>query len=150
LNVNSSARSCLLLACLPWLLLSVVTGCSDGWPKRVPVSGQVLIDGKPLEVGFIQVLVEGHRPASGKIGPDSRFTLTTFDQGDGCVPGKHRVVVFSQKSLNGMTTKWFAPKKYANSVTSGLEINVADPHDDVVLHLTWKSSGHVGPFIEKE
>ncbi|MBN2578851.1 MAG: hypothetical protein JXB10_07660 [Pirellulales bacterium] len=136
-----------LLACLlltPWLL----AGCGDGRPQRVPVSGRVLIDGKPLEYGFLQVFQKGNRSASAQIGTDGRFTLTTFDKNDGCVPGKHRVAVLALKSLSETKTQWFAPKKYANVVTSGLEIDVRGERNDVEIHLTWQGSGHDKPYIE--
>jgi hypothetical protein len=121
----------------------------DNRPTRVPVSGRVLIDGKPLEAGFIQVIVKGNRPAAGRVASDGRFTLNTFDDNDGCVPGKHRVVVFPQKPLNPTTMKWYAPKKYTKHNTSGLEIEINGPRDDVEINLTWKGSGHDEPFTEK-
>lgn len=127
-----------------------LAGCGDGRPRRVPVSGRVLIDGKPLEYGFVQVIPKGSRPASGKIGADGRFTLTTFNKGDGCVPGKHRVAVFPNKNLSEIKVRWFAPKKYASPRTSGLEMKVTAPRDNVELHLTWQGSGHDRPFVEEE
>jgi hypothetical protein len=130
------------------LLWSLASGCGDGRPKRVTVSGRVLIDGKPLEMGFLQVIVKGNRPASGRLGPGGRFTLTTFDKNDGCIMGKHPVAVIAGKSLNEKEFQWFAPKKYADAKTSGLEIEVTGPRDDVELHLTWQGSGHDQPFVE--
>ena len=35
------------------LLTPLTFGCDDGRPKRVPVSGQVLIDGEPLRGGIV-------------------------------------------------------------------------------------------------
>jgi hypothetical protein len=131
-------------------LLLHALGCGDGRPKRVPVSGRVLIDGKPLEYGFIRVFPHGNRPASANISSDGRFTLTTFDERDGCVIGKHRVAVLPQKPINETTTKWFAPQKYTNPKTSGLEIEVTGPSDNLELHLTWQGSGYDKPFVAKE
>ncbi len=34
----------------------LLSGCGDSHPKRVPVSGRVLIDGKPVETGYIQLV----------------------------------------------------------------------------------------------
>ncbi|MBN2580628.1 MAG: hypothetical protein JXB10_16705 [Pirellulales bacterium] len=132
------------------LLLPTVLGCGDSRPARVPVSGRVLIDGKPLETGFIQVYPKGNRPASSPIASDGSFTLTTFDDHDGCVIGKHRVAVQPQKVINATTTKWFAPKKYTNRKTSGLEIEVNGPRDDLEINLTWQGSGHDKPYVEVE
>jgi hypothetical protein len=131
-------------------LWSSVSGCGDGRPERFTVSGRVLIDGQPLEVGFIQVLPKGNRPASAKLGPGGRFTLTTFDDHDGCVAGTHPVAVIAGHSLNEKEFKWFAPQKYADSKTSHLTIEVTGPRKDVELHLTWQGSGHDRPFVEKQ
>jgi hypothetical protein len=132
------------------ILLATVLGCGDGRPARVPVSGRVLIDGKPLETGFIQVYPAGNRPASSPIAADGRFTLTTFDENDGCMIGIHRVAVQPQKVINATTTKWFAPKKYTNRVTSGLTLEVTGPTDKAEINLTWQGSGHDKPYVEQE
>lgn len=134
---------------LPWgcaLLILATAGCGDGRPKRVPVSGRVTIDGQPLETGFIQVVPEGDRPATGKLGTGGRFTLTTYDTEDGCVLGKHLVSVAANKSLNPTTMQWFAPKKYISTATSGLTLEVTGPRDDVEIKLSWEGGK---PYIEK-
>ena len=87
------------LILLAVLSVMVLPGCGDGRPERVPVSGQVLIDGEPLGVGFIRLVPENARPASARIGPDGRFTLGTFEQDDGAVPGTHPVVVRAGEAL---------------------------------------------------
>ncbi|MBN2578714.1 MAG: hypothetical protein JXB10_06950 [Pirellulales bacterium] len=123
-------------------------GCGDGRPARVPVSGRVLIDGKPLTVGAIQVVPRGNRASGGKLDENGRFTLTCFEQNDGCVLGKHPVAVNASKHISSTTRRWFAPKKYANYEHSGLEIEVNGPTDDLEIHLVWEGSGHDGPFDE--
>jgi hypothetical protein len=128
------------------LMILATAGCGDGRPKRVPVSGRVTIDGKPLETGFVQFVPEGDRPATGKLGPGGRFTLTTYDKEDGCVLGMHSVSVAANKSLDPTTTQWFAPKKYIRTATSGLTIEITGPRDDVEIKLTWDGGK---PYIEK-
>ncbi|MBN2578519.1 MAG: hypothetical protein JXB10_05960 [Pirellulales bacterium] len=140
-------RWSLLPACLA-LGLMPFAGCSDGRPKRVPVSGRVLIDGRPLEAGFIRMVPRGNRPAEGELDADGRFVLGTFEENDGCVPGKHRVQVVANKNISPTALKWYAPKKYMSTATSGLEIEVVGPRDDVEIHLTWKGSNHDRPFVE--
>jgi hypothetical protein len=130
-------------------VMLLVAGCGDGRPKRVPVSGRVTIDGQPLEYGFVQVMPKGNRPASGPLDSQGRFSLTTFDEKDGCVLGKHPVAVIPNKSLNATTMKWFAPKKYNDPATSGLQLEVTGPRDDVEFKLTWEGSGQTKAFIEK-
>lgn len=123
------------------------SGCGDGRPKRVPVSGQVLIDGKPLTWGFVRLLPENGRPATGEIGPDGRFTLTTFEDGDGAVLGTHDVIVLANEQLSETTRRWHAPKKYTNAATSGLTQTIDGPTDSLVINLTW-DGGH--PFTERD
>jgi hypothetical protein len=144
-NINPR---CALPACSALFFL-LLAGCGDERPPRVPVSGRVLIDDKPLECGFLKVSQQGNRSALAPIGPDGRFVMTTFDENDGCVLGKHRVAVVAKKELSDTKVQWFTPKKYANVATSGLEIDVSDARDNIELHLTWQGSGHDRPFTEK-
>ncbi len=123
-----------------------LAGCDDGRPQRVPVSGRVLIDGQPLTHGFVQVVPAGDRAASGKIGADGRFTLTTFEENDGCVLGTHAVAVIGLESMGAGAQKWHAPKIYASPETSGLTIDVTGPTDSIELNLTWDGGK---PFIER-
>ena len=126
-----------------------LAGCPDDRPERVPVSGRVLVDGKPLEAGFVRVIPANDRAATGAVGEDGRFSLMTYEKDDGCVPGKHRVTIVAKQILGPTATRWFVPKKYACFVASGLMIDVTGPRNDVEIHLTWKGSGHEKPFIER-
>ncbi len=123
-----------------------ISGCGPSLPKRVPVSGRVLIDGKPLVYGVIQVIPADGRPAMAQLGPDGRFTLTTFDDGDGCLLGKHRVVVVAREEKSPTTFLWHVPKKYFDPSTSGLEVEITGPTNDLEFKLTWDGGK---PFIEK-
>lgn len=125
--------------------LTAAAGCDSG-PKVVPVSGTVLIDGQPLAHGSIQVSVEGHRAAAGKIGSDGRFTLTTTDDGDGVLVGTHKVIVVGTETLGPGAHKWHAPPAYAKYDTSGLTITVDKPTKDLKIELTWAGGK---PFVEK-
>lgn len=128
------------------VLLVAIGGCSDGRPVRVPVSGQVVIDGQPVTHGAIRFVPDGARPASGKLGPEGRFTLGTFEDADGAVPGRHRVGVIALE-IDGSVQKWHAPKKYSRAETSGLVVEVSEPTDSLVIELTW--DGGQGPIIER-
>lgn len=123
-------------------ILVVLTGC-DGSPKVVPVSGIVIIDGQPLTYGYIQVLPTGYRPASGRIGSDGRFTLTTTVSGDGCAVGTHTVVILASESIGPKETKWHAPEKYADSNTSNLTVTITQATDDLKIEL--KGDGNKPP-----
>ena len=131
-----------LISCL------AVIGCDSG-PKLVPVSGQVKIDGKPLELGVVMVWVKGYRPACGAIGKDGRFQLMTHSPGDGSVPGEHAVTISSEKALKGDAVQVFIPERYKDSKQSGLNVTVDQPKDDWIIDLTWKGDSHGKPYIIK-
>ena len=134
-----------LIALLP-VIGSLSTGCGDGRPTRVPVSGRVVIDGQPLERGNIRFYPASNRPASAALGPGGRFSLTTYELNDGCVPGKHPVSVSGTELINNTTQRWYAPKKYAQPSTSGLEFVVTDETDEANIDLTWAGGK---PFDER-
>ena len=118
----------------------VMAGCGDGRPSRVPVSGSVTIDGEPLTVGYLRFVPPNDRPSAGTIGSDGRFTLGCFEEGDGAVLGKHQVAVIANKTLDEVTMKWFAPQKYADYTTSGIEIEITGPTDDLLIELSSEES----------
>src|SRR4051812_7524495 len=78
----------------------LMTGCNSG-PELIPMSGQVKIDGKPLEMGAVVVWIQNYRPSYGPIGKDGRFSLMTHKPGDGCPKGEHRVTITSEMSTKG-------------------------------------------------
>jgi hypothetical protein len=123
--------------------LIVITGCGT---KLNKVGGIVMIDGKPLKFGTIQVVPEGHRAAHGKIGPDGRFTLTSMDENDGIVTGSHAVAVMSAEAKGANAQYWHAPKKYADSKTSKLKVEVSGPTNDLKIDLSWEGGQ---PFLEQ-
>jgi hypothetical protein len=133
--------TCLALAGL----LLAFSGC-DSRPTRVPVAGRVLIDGQPLTTGFVRVIPENDRPATGEIGPDGRFVLTTFEGEDGCVLGTHRVEIIAKQSQGYTAIKWLTPQKYQDATTSGLTITVEKPQENWEIQLTWDGEK---PFIEQ-
>ena len=134
-------------AALAAAALTALAGGCDRGPKVVPVSGQVLIDGRPLTKGFVRVVPAGYRAATGETGPDGRFTLTTTAAGDGCAVGTHPAAVIGNETLVGQNAqRWHAPKKYLDPATSGLAVTVDGPTDALTIELTW---GGGQPFVEK-
>lgn len=129
---------------LTLILALCAAGCSDGRPACVPVSGVVLVDGKPVTEGVVRIRPDGAASAAGRIGPDGRFTLTTFEEDDGCVLGTHPVEVFAFESRSG-GYYWHAPKKYSEP-DSGLKVTISGPTNDLKVELTW---GGGKPFLEK-
>ncbi|MEX2309185.1 MAG: hypothetical protein WD738_16415 [Pirellulales bacterium] len=139
----NSARSTSLLL----LIATVVAiGCGDGRPKRLAVSGQVLIDGKPLGYGFVRFVPQGSRPSGGRLDEQGRFTLSCYGANDGIIPGVHRVEVDGSESISATQTKWHAPKKYFRYKSSGLQQEITGPTDSLVINLTWDGGK---PFVER-
>jgi hypothetical protein len=123
----------------------VATGCGDGRPSRVPVSGQVLIDGQPLKCGTVRFIPSGHRASQGEVDKSGRFTLSCYATNDGAVVGTHRVEVAAFKMVKPTLMHWEAPKKYQDQTTSGLTQEITGPTDNVVIKLTWNGGK---PFDE--
>jgi len=81
------------------LVVFVLSGCGGG-ATYVPVSGQVVIDGEPVEgcsVSFSPVTGEltdedAPFPSAAKTGKDGRYTLKVIGEDiDGAAVGKHQV-----------------------------------------------------------
>src|SRR5262245_491586 len=97
-------RVCRALA-RPWALLAGAAllaggaGCGAGMPETYPVKGKVVSrGGKPVSYGRIEFrsLADASVKATGEIGKDGSFTLTTHKDGKstpGAVAGEHKVVV---------------------------------------------------------
>jgi hypothetical protein len=144
---------CLCRFGLLWAILFTfyvvsINGCGDDLPKRVPVSGHVFFDGQPLETGTLTFQTPGQRIAYALLGTGGKFTVTTFTENDGIIPGKHKVAVISKEVINANTQKWFVPKKYSETSTSGLEIDVTGPNNDIKFDLK-SEPGQKYPFVEK-
>lgn len=120
------------------LIVVVGGGCGDGRPTRVPVSGQVLIDGKPLTFGDIMFLPEGGRASQSSINKDGRFTLSCYDTNDGALLGNHQVSITAAEPINSKVMRWRAPKKFANIRTSGLTQQITGPTDSLVINISWE------------
>jgi hypothetical protein len=146
-NCPPQFRSVSSFVTLSLIGLFFVGGC-DSRPSRVPVSGKVLIDGEPLTYGAVVFSPEGGRQSSGIIDNAGHFTLTCFEPGDGALVGKHRIQVLACDSVNPTTTKWYAPKKYADRRSSELVQEIKGPTDSVEINLTWKGNTPDKPFIE--
>lgn len=126
------------------LLLSACLGCSDGI-TTIPVSGRITLDGGEWpRQGILYFACK--QPAEGfprrtgvaDFGPDGSFTVTSFDKGDGLVPGEYVVNIECWEvppSMGaGPPAKSAVPKKYQTGATSGFTLTVpvgAGRMDDV-------------------
>jgi hypothetical protein len=133
------------------LLIMVVAaiaaiGCGDGRPARVLVSGQVLIDGKPLSHGYIKFVPSGARPSGGYLDKEGRFTLSCYAKNDGIIPGIHKVEVDAAEPIGPDRRLWHAPKKYASFNGSGLTQEITEATDSLIINLSWDGGK---PFTER-
>ena len=84
------------------LALTTVAGCGGDSVERIPVRGQVLHQGKPLEFGNIMFQpLGGGEIARGDIQSDGSFTLSTKKDGDGVQVGQCRVRVTAFEAQRG-------------------------------------------------
>jgi hypothetical protein len=122
------------------LVALAAAGCGKAKPATAPVTGRVLLDGKPVAGAAVMFEpVEGGVPARGGTGADGGFTLSTFGRDDGALVGRHRVsvskfvtegVAANELGLEaapgppGLQPKAALPARYAAPKTSGLEATV--------------------------
>jgi hypothetical protein len=79
---------------------SLVAGCDSSSTQTVPVSGQVRFGGGPCPadgtISFSPVAAEDgvpRRPGIARFKTDGRFTVTSFNEGDGLVPGTYTPII---------------------------------------------------------
>ncbi|WP_417385331.1 hypothetical protein [Gimesia sp.] len=132
--------------CSVLLLLSTMTGCGEQIEKKptAPVKGVVTYQGKPLETGEIVFFPDtGEQIAHAKIQPDGSFQLTTYDEGDGAFPGKHKVSIVSERDMEGVSAEdpeaslepSYIPTKYNMQKTSGLTAVVKEGDNEINFDL---------------
>jgi hypothetical protein len=130
-------------------------GCAgdSGRPKVAPVSGKVTQNGKTLTMGDVTFTPTGGMPgtghvATGQIGPDGSYRLTTFNTGDGAVLGTHKVTVVvrspadmrKMNELKGGKIAYklppsSAPPKYSQVESTPLKFTVEDKDNKIDIPL---------------
>ena len=141
-------------ALLTW---PVLAGCSSknahGY-RLVPVTGVVRYNGQPLADAHVTFTnTAANVSAYARSDANGRFTLTTFEPGDGAVSGhqtvsvsKVQVIVAGDPNIDRTTTpiprsaetqrRWLIPERYGSMETSGLTAEVTDSgKNEIVLEL---------------
>jgi len=110
----------------------VVSGCSKkSGMDTAPVSGKVTYRGKAVPTGTVMFVPDAGPAATGEIGADGSYKLTTYATGDGAVIGTHKVTVTALQGMGdalpeqrNATPPPLVPAKYLNGETSGLVAEV--------------------------
>ena len=95
-----SLRSLLLVPGL--LSVAILAGCSGSVETLVPVSGTLLVDGKPLdgvELTFVPDGLKNSRGGFGKTDESGDFTVTDFAQNLPGLPAGKYIVAYSRRRL---------------------------------------------------
>lgn len=119
------------------LFCMAATGCGNPH-GTVKVSGTVTVNGQPPPgpgtVTFTTVTAaDGFptRPAMAKFGSDGQYVTTSYEPGDGLIPGTYKVAVECYETppnMEGKRVKSYIDAKYMNGETSGFELTV-EPKD---------------------
>jgi hypothetical protein len=134
----SRRLSVVLLVSLSPCLLVCLTGCGGGGPKTVPVRGTVTYKGKPVPNGTVLFVPVAGPHATGEIGPDGSYVLTTVRPGDGAVPGTYKVVIVALQDMTGRLPEErtplpppIVPNKYTSIATTDLTAEVKDQENTI-------------------
>lgn len=152
--------------CGPILVL-VLAGCGPR-VARVPVSGVVTLDGKPVSVAAVTFTPRGPgQPGMAVTDSAGRFVLQELGMHAGMRPGEYDVAVFKAdgpplpvvevmeasqiadpKTFNTLDPqpleqkppKYIVPERYASPKTSGLTASISGPTESLNLTLATKPS----------
>jgi hypothetical protein len=123
------------------LMILTLWGCNPG-VKLVPVSGRVLLDGRPLGSGSVMLQPKVGPAARSQIGADGTFELGTYNPRDGVRPGPAAVRVTSVAAVQVAPDqeqpagKSLIPLRYADFATSGITVEVVDGMQPVEIELS--------------
>jgi len=125
----------LLVSLVSVTLVSCILGCGNPH-GTVKVSGVVTVNEEaPPGAGTITFSVVEpatgfpNRPAMAKFDTDGRYTVTSYDPGDGLVPGSYKAAVECYETppnMDGKPVKSHIDQRYMNGETSGFELIVEE------------------------
>jgi hypothetical protein len=109
-------------------------------PKVYPVKGKVLLaSGEPVSGGIITFNPKTTlgAEASGEIGKDGSFQLTTFVKNDGALPGSYTVSInpYFKDGRQSAVPATRIPPKFGAPETSNLTVEVEAKDNDLKIEL---------------
>ena len=118
------------------VLLPLGAGCGKKgrvWELNGQVEGVVKLEGTPLAHVFVRFVpndpVEQGPISHGQTDSKGHFTLSTEDDRDGAVIGKHKILVFAGRTESGARIGSNVPPSYRTAKDSRLELEVTpDKH----------------------
>jgi hypothetical protein len=143
--------------------LICLSGCGPDRPATIAVDGTVTLDGEAVEGASVTFIPGGEgKIAMGTTDSSGKFTLTTYEPGDGAIAGTHKVTVRKTAGQEGGASsdtsaegedepegdfmgddgssegaeEWITPQKYSNPATTDLTVEVKSGMEPVTLQLT--------------
>jgi hypothetical protein len=126
--------ACGLTFCLATGLLA---GCTSGSSGTIAVTGKVTKGGQPVSGAAVtfQPAANDGKAASGTTDASGAYTLTTFVNGDGALPGSYKVTI----------------TKFPGSAAAAPEAGrVAKPEDMDAIYKAMQEQGKYGPGTGKK
>jgi hypothetical protein len=119
-----------------------LVGCGSNRMKTAVVRDTLTYNGKPVPNGTISFIPESGPTATGEIGSDGSYRLTTYRKGDGAVLGKHKVIVVAMEDMSGKLPEArnplpppIVPVKYTSLATTDLRAEVKDQDNTIDFNL---------------
>lgn len=159
-SVRHLSRSCFVMCVFAGVAMAVA-GC--GGVRRYPIEGIVTLDGKPEKDAAITFIpAAGGRPGLAFTKADGRFAIREAGIVEGLMSGRYQVVVFkaimsSVQTVRGPAPgphpedqpvplidipigsqkieRYIVPERYTRPETSGLEVTVTGPAEDLIFSL---------------
>ena len=134
----SKHRQCLRAGAVVSALMLSGCGQPDHGFNLAQVSGTITYNGEPLDDALVAFDPEGGgRIASGRTDAEGHYKLTTVDEYDGAIVGRHGVRVVKRVAAKAPHLPQpdayapLIPEKYFNVSTSGLTAEVVDGESNV-------------------
>jgi hypothetical protein len=116
-------------------------------PRMAKVTGTITVDGVPLANAVVSFLPEKGQLAVGTTDAQGKFSLSTFEENDGALPGRYRVAIAGQAGPANRqpagqndpppAAKSAIPSRFTDPNTSGLMAEIKDgPYQ---FNLDWRT-----------